>query len=98
MALHKKEESLCEELGDRAGLQACYGNQGLILKAWGRLDEAMALLKKTEALCEELRDPAGLGRSLWNQGLILLQYVPSEPGERSEKYNRRGAEQHQWMT
>jgi hypothetical protein len=30
------------------------GNQAGILKAWGRLEEAMALLKKQEELCMEL--------------------------------------------
>jgi hypothetical protein len=32
-------------------LQRSYGNQALILQAWGRLEEAMALLKKAETLC-----------------------------------------------
>jgi hypothetical protein len=36
------------------GLQRSYGNQALILKAWGRLEEALALHKKEEALCLEL--------------------------------------------
>ena len=41
-------------------LQTSYGNQALILKAWGRLEEAMALLKKQEAICLELGDQEGL--------------------------------------
>ena len=41
-------------------MQRSYGNQALILQAWGRLDEALALLKKEEAICEEL----GLRRDL----------------------------------
>ena len=32
MILHKKEEALCEDLGDRAGLAICWWNQGLIHK------------------------------------------------------------------
>jgi hypothetical protein len=47
-----------ENLGDRAGLQASYGNQALILQDWGRLEDAMALLKKQEAICLELGDRA----------------------------------------
>ncbi|MBS1874207.1 MAG: tetratricopeptide repeat protein, partial [Acidobacteria bacterium] len=70
MALHKKEEAICDQLGDRAGLQASYGNQALILKAWGRLDEAMALLQKQEAICQQLGDRAGLARSYANQGAL----------------------------
>ena len=60
-----------DEAGDRAGLQASYGNQALILQDWGRLDEAMTLLKKQEGICEELGDRAGLQRSYGNQALIL---------------------------
>jgi tetratricopeptide (TPR) repeat protein len=71
MALHKKEEAICLELGDRAGLQASYGNQALILQAWGRLEEAMVLHKKEEAICLELGDRAGLQRSYGNQAIIL---------------------------
>jgi len=65
---------LAEQLGDRAGLQASYGNQALILKAWGRLEEAMALLKQQEAICTELGDRAGLQRSYGNQALILQDW------------------------
>ena len=46
MALHKKQEAICLELGDRAGLQRSYGNQALILQDWGRLEDAMALHKR----------------------------------------------------
>jgi hypothetical protein len=35
-------------------LHASYGNQAVILRAWSRLEEAMALLKKQEKLCLEL--------------------------------------------
>ena len=54
LALHKKEEAICLELGNQDGLQASYGNQALILQAWGRLDDALALHKKEEAICLEL--------------------------------------------
>jgi tetratricopeptide (TPR) repeat protein len=52
-------------------LSKSYGNQGLILKDWGRLEEALALHKKEEALCLELGNKDGLQRSYGNQGLIL---------------------------
>jgi tetratricopeptide (TPR) repeat protein len=74
MALHKKEEKICEELGDRAGLARSCGNQALILKAWGKLEEAMALHKKEEMICEELGDRAGLAACCGNQALILSDW------------------------
>src|ERR1022692_2862391 len=52
-------------------LQRSYGNQAVILRAWGRLEEAMALHKKEEALCLELGNKDGLQRSYGNQALIL---------------------------
>ncbi len=60
-----------EELGDRAGLGTSYGNQAVILKAWGQLEDATALLKKQEAICLELGHRAGLGTSYGNQAVIL---------------------------
>ena len=71
MTLHKKEETICEELGDRAGLAACYGNQALVLSAWGKLQEAMTLHKKEEKICDEFGDRAGLAACYGNQALIL---------------------------
>jgi tetratricopeptide (TPR) repeat protein len=71
MTLLKKEESLCDELGDRAGLARTYGNQALILQEWGQLDKAMILHKKGESLWEELGDRAGLARTYGNQALIF---------------------------
>ena len=67
MALHKSKEAICRELGNRAACKRSYGNQALILKAWGRLEEAMALHKKKEAICRELRLQASLRISLHNQ-------------------------------
>jgi hypothetical protein len=69
--LHKKQETLCLELGDKDGLSHSYGNQAAILKAWGRLEEAMALHKKEEALCMEIGNKEGLQRTYGNQALIL---------------------------
>ena len=67
----QQEEALCLELGNKEGLQRSYGNQALILKAWGRLEEAMALHKKQEALCLELGNKEGLQISYGNQAGIL---------------------------
>ena len=39
--------------------ESSYGNQALILKAWGRLEEALALHKKEEAICLELGNKSG---------------------------------------
>jgi tetratricopeptide (TPR) repeat protein len=71
LALHKKKEALCLELGNKNSLQISYGNQALILQAWGRLDEALALHKKEEALCLELGNKDSLQISYGNQALIL---------------------------
>jgi tetratricopeptide (TPR) repeat protein len=65
LALLKKQEALCLELGNKDDLQASYGNQALILKAWGRLEEALALLKKQEALCLELGNRRSLAEYYW---------------------------------
>jgi tetratricopeptide (TPR) repeat protein len=70
MALHKKKEALCLELGNKNDLQISYGNQALILQAWGRLEEAMALHKEEEALCLELGLRRDLGYCYWNRGLL----------------------------
>ncbi len=55
------------------GLQVCYGNQAVILKDWGQLDEAMALQKKNEALCVELGNRSGLGHCYLNWGLLARE-------------------------
>ncbi len=55
----------------KGSLMRSYGNQALILKAWGRLEEALALHQKTEALCLELGELDGLQTSYGNQALTL---------------------------
>jgi len=60
-----------EQLGDESGRAACLGNQALILKEWGRLDEAMQMLKQQEAVKRALGDWIGLAMSLGNQALVL---------------------------
>jgi tetratricopeptide (TPR) repeat protein len=70
----KQEESFYEERGDGKALdvlQRSYGNQALILQAWGRLEEALALHKKQEAICLELGNKDTLQISYGNQALIL---------------------------
>jgi hypothetical protein len=42
----------------------------LILKAWGRLEEALALHKQEEAICLELGNKDGLGKCYWQWGLL----------------------------
>jgi len=52
-----------------------------ILKARGRLEEAMALLQKQEALCTELGNKRGLGYCYWNLGRLARELNDS-PKER----------------
>ena len=51
----QQEEALCLELGNNDSLQICYGNQALILKAWGRLEEGWRCTRNRK-------------RSAWNWG------------------------------
>jgi tetratricopeptide (TPR) repeat protein len=59
---------------DIDSLQRSLGNQALILKAWGRLDEAMKLLKEQEWICRELGNIDGIQASLGNQANILYAW------------------------
>jgi tetratricopeptide (TPR) repeat protein len=74
LALHKKKEAICLELGNKDSLQRSYGGEALILKDCGRLEEAMALHKKEEAICLELGNKDSLQRSYGNQALILKDW------------------------
>ena len=65
----KAEEQIVGLAEDR--LRANYGSQALILKAWGRLQEAIAFHKREERIAHELDDKAGLAASYGNQALIL---------------------------
>jgi tetratricopeptide (TPR) repeat protein len=67
----QEEGKICIELGKKDSLQISYGNQALILKAWGRLEEALALLKKQEEICIELGNKDSLAITYGNQGAIL---------------------------
>ncbi len=55
----------------KGALMRSYGNQAVILRAWGRLEEALALHKKQEPICLELGDRVGLYACYGNQALIL---------------------------
>jgi tetratricopeptide (TPR) repeat protein len=71
MALLKEQERICRQLGNLDSLQACLGNQALILRARGDLDGAMALLKEQERICRQLGNPNSLAISLTNQAAIF---------------------------
>ena len=73
-----KEQAIEEELDNRAGLAICYGNQALILKARGQLDEALALHHKEQAIKEELGNREGLAICYWNLAHLLLQMGDQE--------------------
>jgi len=73
MALHKEEERLCRQSGNRDGLQRTLGNQALILHDRGDLDGAMVLHKEKERICRQLGSVEGLARSLANQASVLRQ-------------------------
>ncbi|MCI0471810.1 MAG: hypothetical protein L0Y73_09140, partial [Candidatus Aminicenantes bacterium] len=49
LSLHKKEESICEELGDRAGLAICWWNQGIIYGQQGDRAKQIELWQKSIA-------------------------------------------------
>jgi hypothetical protein len=66
------------ERGNAARIVSCVlttvlCNQALILKAWGRLEEALELHKKQEALCLELVNRGGLAYCYWNWGLLARE-------------------------
>ena len=73
MELHKKEQAICEELGDKDDLRAWYGNQALILQDWGRFEEAMVFLKEKEAICQELGRKESLAYCHANWALAARQ-------------------------
>ncbi len=56
---------------DQAIVAMALGNQALVLKDWGQLDEAMVLHQKQEEICQALDDQAGLSRCYGNQAGIL---------------------------
>ncbi|HLJ87055.1 MAG TPA: NB-ARC domain-containing protein [Candidatus Angelobacter sp.] len=74
LRIEQENESLwrsAEGRENKDALQRSYGNQALILRDWGRLEEAMILHKKEEALCLELGNEDELQASYGNQAIIL---------------------------
>ena len=75
LRISKQEESLyVSNTGPEAPavLQRSYGNQALILRTWGRLEEALTLHNKEEAICLELGIKDSLQISYGNQANILF--------------------------
>ena len=50
MVLFKENESIKWALGDRAGLSRCLGNQALIQRASGQMEEAIGLIQESESM------------------------------------------------
>jgi len=82
---YQKALNLYKKRNNRHGEAASYAGQALILKAWGKLDEAMRLHKKEEKLCEELGDKSGLARTYGNQALILKAWGKLDEAMRLHK-------------
>jgi tetratricopeptide (TPR) repeat protein len=57
MELHKKEEKICEELGDRAGLAVCWWNQGLIYNKRKNYKKQIQLWEKSIQINKEIGIP-----------------------------------------
>jgi tetratricopeptide (TPR) repeat protein len=77
LAILKREESFYANRQDEAAkgiLQKCRGNQAVILRAWGRLDDAMAFLKMQESICLELNNKGGLWSCYCNQAGIIKEW------------------------
>jgi len=70
LALQRQAATLCEELGDRRGLQTALGNQGNILRDLGDLQGALQLYQQKIAICDELGYPAGKALGLANQSFL----------------------------
>jgi tetratricopeptide (TPR) repeat protein len=87
----QQEEALYMEVGNKDGLEVIYGNQALILKAWGRLEEAFELHKNQEALCLELGKKSGLQASYANQAVILQDWGRLEEAFELHKKRKRFA-------
>jgi len=64
----QQHEAICRALGKKDGLAMSYGHQAMILRDWGRLEEAFELHKKQEALCRELGQQGRLGDELRQPG------------------------------
>jgi hypothetical protein len=79
LGLAREREQFCRGANDLFGLARCLGNQALIQKARGHLEEAMALLKLLEPLSRRAEDVEGLTFALTHQA-ALLEGALQQPG------------------
>src|SRR5437016_5391478 len=56
LALAREQEQFCRGANDLFGLARCLGNQALIHKARGQVDQALVLLRQLEPLCRRSDD------------------------------------------
>ncbi len=70
MTLHKKEEAICDQLGDRAGFAISYHNQGAILRKRKEFDNAMNLQYKAGQTFKQLGMSINLAQCLGEQAKI----------------------------
>jgi len=71
MELYKEKEWICRELGLRSDLGVALGNQGMILRDRGDLDDAMVLYKEAEWILRETNNSYGLAVVLLNEAILL---------------------------
>ncbi len=57
MDLHKKEEEICQQLGDQAGLVNCFWNTGTLLREMGNHEKAQDKLKAAIEIEKKLKMP-----------------------------------------
>ena len=74
LELHRKEEAICRELGDRLGLAMTFGNRARILLLGDRLEEALELLKEVAAIATERGDKNLLAKTYGNQANVLYAW------------------------
>ena len=82
MEMYRKSLTICEELGDKAGMGRCYNNMGIVARNRGRYDEAMELYRKSLATFEQLGDKAGMGSCYTNMAR-LAKVTGDERGART---------------
>jgi len=75
----------CGKLPHVDGLQRSYGSQAEILKACGRLEEAVALLKTQKALSLELGNPSGMAYCYWNWHAAATRLCAGGVGEDDDR-------------
>jgi hypothetical protein len=62
---------LCNEAGDRAGLQQALAGQAGVLNSLGYVDEALTMFARQAEICRELQSHHCLAQALANQALML---------------------------